>query len=146
MLARLLWRGMELAWVAQLHGWALIWTLGAIVCSCCWRWSLQTPQETWETPPLLCLGASSCLQMRKAAVPSRLLLGGISSPDPTGLIFLDRGGVRLGADMALLPRRRAAYGPRWFNTSDNNNVYWQLLCARHWPGTYCLVSSCNSFM
>lgn len=27
-----------------------------------------------------------------------------------------------------------------------DNVYWHLLCARHWPRTYYLVSVCNSFI
>lgn len=43
---------------------------------------------------------------------------------PWKWVFLNRGGVRLGVDRALilLPRRRAACGPRWFNTSEDNSL------------------------
>ena len=123
-----------------------------------WWWctvTLLILLEAWK-PPLLQHGTSSSLWARSCCCP---LLGCYwrelsLQVSPTGLIFLNRGRVRLGADVPLvLLIRRATSGPRWFNASDNNSQLMPLiilsLCqalARNLWQYFFVIPSLNTYL
>lgn len=100
---------------------------------------LRRAWEAWGMPFSLAWDPHPTFRRGTAAVPSKLLLGGDGpSAVPTGLSFLNGGGMRLRAGMTLvLLLWRTVRGPRWFNTSYSNSHFLTLaLCqtqTKHLP-------------